>query len=501
MNKRGALRRPARGAAVVAALVALNACASGGGANRAGATARESASFSPSAPLHGNELTYGAGFGRSTTITFQPDVVFLDGGASSIKAVSADGMSWTVSGRAANIAALQPGKIMVATSYGVGRILAVTDSGGDKTVALGPVALTDIVKDGTLSSAEPIPLTGFYAYDVSGRPGLVTPTTASTSSAGAVTLPTARFMAYTDTPARRALMPMLRPAVDLPVPTSTAHDSSIGDFQVQTVCCTSIGLHIGYDKHGGRVAATVGFNMDRPSVGFSIAIGGGKLIKATVTLHGAAALKFDVSAATLNEAGNFRGPRVQVPVDIQIPIVAGPIPMTVGVQQIFSMGIALSGRAAFSATGEYKVGGSLGFSVDTGGPHVETPTLTTQKSLIDTMRTLSVGPSGLDLAYALKVSVGVGTLGFTAGAWYQLSAGLGLTSSGTPGTALVTCKHADLSLTGRYGVGYSIPELVTKLVNTFLSAIYSRATPIQSSGGPQWGPTTLFSKATPPCSK
>jgi len=481
----------------------LAACSSGGGKSGGGGGGNPAAAkFAPSGPLEGKQLLYGVSAPRAPSITYQPDVVFLDGGANSIKGVSADGMTWTVSGSAANVAALQPDKIMVATNYGVGRILAVADSGADKKVLLGPVALTDVVKDGTFSSAEPVPIAGFYAYDTSGQPGLVADGDVATSRAesGTVTLPEARFVGYTDTRSQRSTRPDIRPAGNLPAATPTIPTSAVGDYHVQTVCCTDVGLHIGYDKGGGRVSATVGLKFTKPSVGFHIAIGGSKVLDAGVNLYGAAALKFDISAATMSGAGNFKGPRVQVPVNIQIPIAAGPIPMTVGIQQIFSMGLALSGQASLTATGEYSVGGSLGFSVDSGGPHVSTPTLTTKTSLIDTMKALSVGPSDLDLAYALKLSVGIGTIGFTAGAWYQLTAAVGLTAN-TPGISLVACKNARLTLFGRYGVGYSIPNVVAKVINAFLGAIFSNPKPVQPSAGPSWGPTQLFKRETPPCSK
>jgi hypothetical protein len=489
----------------LALVMTATACASSGAknpGNGAGAT-KAAVQFAPSGPLHGNQLLYGVSATRDDSITYQPDVVFLAGGADSIKAVSADGMQWTVSGSAANVAAMQPGKIMVATNYGVGRVLAVNDAGADKVIALGPVGLTDIVKDGTFASSSPVAISGVYAYDTSGQPGLVADGPVEQSRAGAVTLPEAHFLAYTSARPRQSARPAVRLASNLPAASSSIpSNSSVGGFNVQTVCCTDVGLHIGYDKGGGRVSATVGLQLSKPSVGFHISIGGSKVVDAGVSLSGTAGIKFDISAATMNSAGNFKGPRVEVPVDIQIPIAAGPIPMTIGFQQVFSMGLALSGQASFSAQGEYTLGGALGFSVDRGGPHVSKPTFGVKKSIIESMKTLSVGPSGLDLAYALKLSIGVGTIGLTAGAWYQVTASLGLTSSGTPGTALVTCKRAELTLKGKYGVGYSIPNIVAQAINFFLRAIFTNPRPVLPSGGPEWGPSDIIEpEKTPACSK
>ena len=65
------------------------------------------------------KLRYGASPEQSSKITYQPDVVFV-GGADSIVSVSADGLIWTISGSAPNVNELRPGKIMFASSLGVG---------------------------------------------------------------------------------------------------------------------------------------------------------------------------------------------------------------------------------------------------------------------------------------------------------------------------------------------------------------------------------------------
>jgi len=242
-------------------------------------------------------------------------------------------------------------------------------------------------------------------------------------------------------------------------------------------------------------------NMERPSIGFAIDIKGGKIARASVGLHGAAGLSFDLSAATQTTDGSFKSPRVEVPVDLHFPVPVGPVPITIGIQQLFSVGIALSGQASFTAQGQYQLGGSLGFSVVNGSPQVDKPTLTVEKSLLDTMKNVSVGPAGLDIAYALKLSIGVGAFGLSAGAWYQFTAALGLAAQPVLNLNLTSCKTATLILSGKYGVGYSIPNVVAQAINAFLGLIYKNPRPVQPQGGPSWGPDELFKAATPPCAK
>ena len=135
------------------------------------------------------------------------------------------------------------------------------------------------------------------------------------------------------------------------------------------------------------------------------------------------------------------------------------------------------------------------------------PTLTTRKSALDAVQSIAVAPSALTFSYAVKVSIGVGPPGLSAGIWYQVTASLGLATSGSQidqlqGTSLVTCKTVSLSVLGKYGVGYQIPSLVADAINFFLKTVLKNPqTPVTPTGGPSWGPTTLYAKQTPPCSK
>src|SRR5579864_165328 len=99
---------------VTTALVA--ACAAGGsGTVRTGLAVN-------SQELTGNELLYGASPHNDGTVVYQPGVVFLGGGASSVRSVSSDGLVWTVDGNAAGASRLAPGAVVFASSLGAGRV-------------------------------------------------------------------------------------------------------------------------------------------------------------------------------------------------------------------------------------------------------------------------------------------------------------------------------------------------------------------------------------------
>lgn len=119
------------GAALV--MLLLTGCTTGGSA------APLTSATSVSTALTGPELAYGASPKLDSSINYQGDVVLVGGGASAVESVSADGMIWTIKGTAAHVRDLRPGKILLATGLGAGRVLAVTVAGVDRKVVLGPV--------------------------------------------------------------------------------------------------------------------------------------------------------------------------------------------------------------------------------------------------------------------------------------------------------------------------------------------------------------------------
>jgi hypothetical protein len=108
--------------------------------------------------LHGAEAHYGARLAPSSSVTFQPDVVVVGGGADSVRSVSSDGLVWTIDAQAAHADEIATGKVIAITNLGAGRVLAVERDGDAERVAIGPIALTDLVKSGTLATDGPIAL-------------------------------------------------------------------------------------------------------------------------------------------------------------------------------------------------------------------------------------------------------------------------------------------------------------------------------------------------------
>ena len=214
---------------------------------------------------------------------------------------------------------------------------------------------------------------------------------------------------------------------------------------------------------------------------FSLHIAGGKVTDASIELHGAAGIGVQFSAAsTVGVKGNVARQRVQVPVAFTVPIGGFALPLTARVEQTFSLSTAFASPGSVTASGDYSFGGTIGFGIHGMTQNVtKVNNFATQTSLLDSIQAVGIAPVGLIFGYQAKLTVGVGLLGFSAGAWLSLVVRIGVTAASSE--AAVPCRLAAINVQLGYGIGYEIPAPVAKLVNFFLTTF--GAPPIKASGG------------------
>ncbi|NED54547.1 hypothetical protein G3I24_27065, partial [Micromonospora aurantiaca] len=87
-------------------------------------------------------------------VTLQPDVVLVGGGSRTVRSVSPDGLTWRLDPGARDADRLAPGRVMFLTGRGVGRVLDLDEEGGDLVVTIGPVTLTEVIRDGTFGGGD-----------------------------------------------------------------------------------------------------------------------------------------------------------------------------------------------------------------------------------------------------------------------------------------------------------------------------------------------------------
>jgi hypothetical protein len=411
--------------------------------------------------LTGNELRYGGDFDQHSGIVYQPDVVVIEHGADAVRSVSDNGLLWTLAADAPGVDRLAVGKIMLATSLGSGRVLKLGRDGDTVQVLLGPVALTDVIRDADLGSAAPIPLSDALYYGAPKQPGTV------------VGAP--RFLSLPTGPT-------------LPPPSTEPPAVDLGDFQVKPYRTSDeLGLSI-YESHGsGHLRGTLGIKVQKPTVTFRLVIRGSKVIEASVRLHGAIGIHVAFEAAEMDQSGSFANKVVNVPLQLTIPL--GGFRLTV--TQSFDLGLALSGRALLTGDGEYGLRGDLAFGVIDGKPAFNPVATTVTKPLDHNVNSYGVASNSITLGYSARISIGIGAIAFSVGAWYQLRFGLTAVSDTVLSDLSRSCVTDSLTVDSKYGIGYSIPDIVAAAVNLFLSIF--GAPKIAAHGGLEWGPSTIFS--------
>jgi hypothetical protein len=91
------------------------------------------------------EQKYGIAPIPDPSVTYQPAVILVGGGAEAIRELSPNGFMWTIDGSAPHANELVPGKIFFMTGRAVGRVLDVRKDGGNLVVTVGPVDITEVI--------------------------------------------------------------------------------------------------------------------------------------------------------------------------------------------------------------------------------------------------------------------------------------------------------------------------------------------------------------------
>jgi hypothetical protein len=200
-------------------------------------------------------------------------------------------------------------------------------------------------------------------------------------------------------------------------------------------------------------------------------------------ISGAAALRIHVEAAT--QTGTNINKRLVVPVDFTVPIgqILG-VPFAVTVNQYVGVQTAFSSKDGnISATGEWGIDKTLEFGYVNGrfGTVTGPSSLALRDSIVDSMRGISVGVTGIIVNHNARFNVGLGAAGFTAGLYFVLTTNAGLTIGSAAGAPFALCRGAQIGIWGRYGIGYTIPAGLVKAINAFLDLV--NAKPIEASGG------------------
>ena len=111
-----------------------------------------------------SQIKFGISPKRDPAVEYQPDVILMEQGDKAIKSIAGDGMTWTFDANAPQVSDFQEGKVVFATSRAVGRVLSIKRSGDTATVIMGPVQLTDVIRNGDFAMDQAIDMNNMISY-------------------------------------------------------------------------------------------------------------------------------------------------------------------------------------------------------------------------------------------------------------------------------------------------------------------------------------------------
>jgi hypothetical protein len=493
------------------------------------------------AALSEAETRFGVSPKLDKRVTYQPDVIVMEHGAEAIRSPTADGFTWTIDAAAQGASEIQPDKILFATGRVVGRVLKVARSGNNLDVTLGPVELTEVIKEAHINYNGAIDPGKMIVYVApAGYPGTSIDLDAPDPAAGTAqareangpspakayaqlrgghferrpALPcapasfTAMQTVYFDAPSNDC-SPDSQYARGALVRVSTAPNAGVvGDiaaillsgFEVVPDVSKGLGATINFPlTKGMKFVAHANLRLEAPRFTFRLDISNGKLKTAAVELTGVGGLDVGIEGGT---SGDFKNVNeaFAIPVDISFPMpVVVPFAATFH-QSVLVHTMFTAKQAVVRANGEYKFGGTVTAGMVDGSAAATAPLfVNTSQNLASSVSGLSLGVNGLVIGYGGKFIVGLGALGLVVGPYASVNISAGITRGSDLQTTTVgyTCRSSTVAMFMDYGVGMALPSWSVAAVNTFLSIFHAK--PISSDYGHSLGRAkiTSFSEAVP----
>ncbi|MFE3906537.1 hypothetical protein ACFXPY_41460 [Streptomyces sp. NPDC059153] len=461
--------RPGRRAAPLAIAFLLTITAACGGASRRAHEGSNPAETSEAA------LTYGTRPVRDPSITYQPDVVIVEGGPRAIRSASSDGLTWTIDGKARGAQDVRLGKVLYATSRAVGRVQKVRRVHGDVVATLGPVEFAEVFRDAHLTLDQDIDDGALHYLEIPDLPGAVTvsadaPTDAATEAERGAAKDAARDAPTTartigQTSVRAAHSGRVGTMVErgpvrvaaaaggtLPPARSSSVTADLGEWKAQPYRSPgAFGLKFNHKAAAGlKVFVDFSLKTEKLHIRSDVTISGGRVADgATFAVEGIKSVAISIAAGAANGVIDNSKIRAEVPVQMTLPIAGTPFAFNISWK--FSVATALGGNnTTVTAGGEWGLDGAIGMV----NGSIVTPKLSVIKSIMDSVTGISVGVSGIATAVEFKVQVGVGVPAAFAGPYAKLVMDFGVTNGSALGAPLTRCVGATLD--GRIGGGVGV---------------------------------------------
>jgi hypothetical protein len=433
------------------------------------------------APAAGGQAT-----ARDARYTYQPDVVFIGGGA--VLGASSDGIEWTIDGSADGVDDLRPGSVMYASSAAVGRVSELRRSGDDVVVRLAPVELTEVFRDAHFQIDQAIDAADLVYQEVPDLPAAVTvpdedlsqvrieparpdgspgaggpPITIgfstgrgsrSTSITGQGIEPTEEPVETIETAPVRLIAGRSLGQKRLPPESKNKLKVGVGDWDVEPSHAPGkLGLKVTHKAGDSlKVSLDVSIKTKNLRIRADTRIQGGQLLSGgDFVVEGFESIAIAVAAGSEVGASANKKVRIEVPVDITWPIPGEPL--VYSNKWKFSVATAIGGNnSTITGAGLWSLDGALGVL----DGKIVSPTLTTQESILESLGGIALAPSGIVFAVETKMQFGIGIPAAFAGPYAKLVVSLGVVIGSALGAPLARCVGGTLDAYVGGGAGFSL---------------------------------------------
>lgn len=410
---------------------------------------------------------YGYGPERDNGFTYQPDVVLIEGGPEAILAVTPDGLVWTMDGDAGGVEDLEPGKIMFASSGAAGRVVQVSSKGGDRVVTLGPVGLTDIVRDGRLTLDRDIDLASLSFQSFDDLPG------AFGGEEGAALLPSAAAASGSVI----ELPPVLLAAATGDKPGEAVERSkTFGDWTVTAYkSATALGLKAerGLAKEGLKIQLDAHLVVNDLHITTDVPITAGQVGHSGFQMTGVTGIVAELKGGAGNGLADNRKVKIALPIELKEPILLAGFPATLIQKFKFLVETGFSAKNGnLTARGTWAVDGPLGFD----GTNLVTPTVTPKEKLIESLQGVSVGINSVVASVSFETGLQVGLPVAAAGPYARLIATVTLLNGSAIG--IVKCRQSTFLLELKSGVGISVYSPAKTVIQKLFGIVIPEEAPL-----------------------
>lgn len=437
---------------------------------------------------------YGLGPKPDPSITYQSDVVLIDGGPKIIRGVSADGLTWTIDATAPGADRLKPGMIMFATSQAVGRVVRLSARSTVLDVTLSPVELGDVIRDGHLVIDQTVPLESLTLFETPQIPGGYEDVASNKLVQGATfggERPTAGYLR-----AGLFIPPTTNGLTDgVPAPNEAGDVSEKStEFAGWNLTAYKGGATMGLRAERGLAGSkTVGAGKTIPDTELKVAIDAhlevkdlrvvadipitrGEVGTSHFRVYGIEGLVMSIQAGAVNGLSDNRKARIEIPIQLRQNVIIGGFPATLTQKFKFLVQTAFTAKNGnITGSGEWDVDGSIGID----GQTVTLPKLTARGTkLIDSIMGVSVGVNGIVVGVSFQFGLVFGLPVAGAGPAASFITSLGMTNGSSLG--IVQCKQVSITSVVSGGVAIQMFDPVKEALKKVLGVDIPAERPLVS---------------------